>query len=371
VEPKMREVLCAALIVLALSTPVLAEQPPSTAVSVGVVKAERKPIAKAGDFVGRVEAISRVEIRARITGFLEAELFKEGDLVKEGAPLYRIEKGLFQAQVQQAEGALERSKAAKTLSALQLGRAEELVEKQVGTVVARDQARSQDQQADAAVLSDEANLATAKINLGYTDIMAPITGKVGRTNITKGNVVSPGSGPLTIIVSQDPMYVSFPVSQREFLRAQAAGRQVDISQIKARLRFADGTAYRQEGTINFVDVQVDRATDTILVRATFPNPAGALIDGQFVRIEIEREKPEEKVVIPQAALIADQEGIYVFAVEDGKAAVKRVKPGNISDTGVAIDQGLMGGELVIVDGLMLVRPGTEVRATPSRILSEG
>jgi len=102
----MREVLCTALIVLALSTPVLAEQQPSTAVSVGVVKAERKPIAKAGDFVGRVEAISRVEIRARITGFLEAELFKEGDLVKEGAPLYRIEKGLFQAQVQQAEGAL-------------------------------------------------------------------------------------------------------------------------------------------------------------------------------------------------------------------------------------------------------------------------
>jgi len=367
----MREVLCIAVIVLALSTPVLAEQQPSTAVSVGVVKAERKPIAKAGDFVGRVEAISRVEIRARITGFLEAELFKEGDLVKEGAPLYRIEKGLFQAQVQQAEGALERSKAAKTLSALQLGRAEELVEKQVGTVVARDQARAQDQQADAAVLSDEANLATAKINLGYTDIMAPITGKVGRTNITKGNVVSPQSGSLTIIVSQDPMYVSFPVSQREFLRAQAAGRQVDISQIKARLRFADGTAYQQEGTINFVDVQVDRATDTILVRATFPNPAGALIDGQFVRIEIEREKPEEKVVIPQAALITDQEGIYVFAVEDGKAAVKRVKPGNTSDTGVAIDQGLMGGELVIVDGLMLVRPGTEVRATPSRILSGG
>ena len=252
-----------------------------------------------------------------------------------------------------------------------MSRTEELVEKQAGTIVARDQARAQDQQAGGAVMADEANFATARINLGYTDIVAPITGKVGRTNITKGNVVSPGSGPLTIIVSQDPMYVSFPVSQREFLRAQAAGRQVDISNIKARLRFADGTTYQREGSINFVDVQVDRNTDTILVRATFPNPAGTLIDGQFVRIEVERGKPEEKVVIPQAALIADQEGVYVFAVEDGKATVKRVKPDSATDTGVVIDQGLSGGELVIVDGLLLVRPGIEVRATPSHTLAGG
>jgi membrane fusion protein (multidrug efflux system) len=364
----MRRALCISFVIFALNSPAIAQQTPSTVVPVGVAKAERKPIAKAGDFVGRVEALSRVEIRARITGYLEEVLFKEGDLIKEGTPLYRIEKGLFQAQVRQAEGALERSQAAKTLSALQLNRAEELVEKQAGTVVARDQARALDQQAQGAVMADEANLTTAKINLGYTDIVSPITGKVGRTNITKGNVVSPGSGPLTVIVSQDPMYVSFPVSQREFLRAQAAGRQVDISNIKARLRFADGSTYQQEGSINFVDVQVDRATDTILARATFPNPAGALVDGQFVRIELESGKPEEKVVIPQAALIADQEGVYVFTVENGKAAVKRVKPGGESDTGVVIDQGLTGGELVIVDGLLLVRPGIEVRATPARTL---
>jgi membrane fusion protein (multidrug efflux system) len=364
----MRQALCTTFVIFALSHPAMAQQQPP-AVPVGVAKAERKPIAKAGDFVGRVEALSRVEIRARITGYLEGVLFKEGDLIKEGTPLYRIEKGLFQAQVRQAEGALERSQAAKTLSALQLGRAEELVEKQAGTIVARDQARALDQQAQGAVMADEANLTTARINLGYTDVVSPIAGKVGRTNITKGNVVSPASGPLTIIVSQDPMYVSFPVSQREFLRAQAAGRQVDISNIKARLRFADGTTYQQEGSINFVDVQVDRATDTILARATFPNPAGALVDGQFVRIELESGKPEEKVVIPQAALIADQEGVYVFTVENGKAAVKRVKPGGAIETGVVIDQGLTGGELVIVDGLLLVRPGIEVRATPSRALS--
>jgi membrane fusion protein (multidrug efflux system) len=365
----MRQVLCRIFAIFALSCPAIAEQQPSTAVPVGVAKAERRPIAKAGDFVGRVEAISRVVIRARIIGYLEEVLFKEGELIKEGAPLYRIERGLFEAQVRQAEGALERSQAAKTLSDLQLARAEDLVEKQAGTVVARDQARASDQQAEGAVISDEANLSTARINLAYTDIVSPITGKVGRTNITKGNVVDPGNGPLTVIVSQDPMYVTFPVSQREFLRAQAAGRKVDISNIKARLRFSDGTMYQQEGGINFVDVQVDRATDTILARATFPNPNGALVDGQFVRIELESGKSEEKVVVPQAALIADQEGVYVFAVEDNKAVVKRVKPGGEIDTGAVIDQGLTGGELVIVDGLLLVRPGAAVRATPSRTLN--
>jgi membrane fusion protein (multidrug efflux system) len=364
----MRQTLCATLVILALNYPAVAQQQ-SAAVPVGVAKAERKPIAKAGDFVGRVEAISRVEIRARVTGYLDAVLFKEGDLIKEGALLYRIEKGLFESQVRQAEGALERSKAAKTLSALQLARAEDLVEKQAGTVVARDQAQATDQQAEGAVMADEANLTTARINLSYTDITSPITGKIGRTNITKGNVVSPGNGPLTVIVSQDPMYVTFPVSQREFMRAQAAGQKVDISNIKARLRFADGTTYQEEGSINFVDVQVDRATDTILARATFPNPAGALVDGQFVRIELETGKPQEKVVIPQAALIADQEGVYVFAVQDDKAVVKRVKPGDGIDTGVVIEQGLTGGELVIVDGLLLVRPGSAVHATPARALN--
>jgi len=367
----MRQVFYTILFVFALSSPTLAQQQPPTAVPVGVLKAERRPIAQSGEYVGRVEAISRVEIRARVTGFLEAVLFKEGDLIKEGAPLYRIEKGLFEAQVRQAEGALERSRAAKALSALQLSRAEDLVQKEAGTVVARDQARAQDQQAEGAVMADGANLATARINLGYTDIVAPITGKVGRTNITKGNVVSPESGPLTVVVSQDPMYVSFPVSQRDFLREQAAGRQIDISNVKARLRFADGRTYQQEGIINFVDVQVDRNTDTILVRATFPNPAGMLVDGQFVRIEVESGKPEEKVVIPQASLIADQEGVYVFTAEDGKATVKRVKPGSTTDTGVVIEQGLSGGELVIVEGLLLVRPGIEVRATPSSALSGG
>ena len=335
-------------------------------VPVGTVYAERKPIAQSREFVGRIEAIDRVSIQARVKGYLEAVLFKEGDVVKKGAPLYEIEKGPFQAAVEQAQGALERAKAAKTLTEIQLQRAEELLTKQAGTAVARDQALAADQQARGQILSDQANLDNANINLGYTDIVSPITGKISKTNVTAGNVVGPDSGPLTRIVSQDPMYVSFPVSQREFLNVQTEGKQIDPKQVKIRIRFADGTTYNQEGTVNFIDVSVDRATDTVLVRGTIPNPNGVLIDNQFVNVSVEAEQPEEKVLVPQAALIADQRGVYVFVVEDGKAAVRRIKPGGESGPNVVVNEGLAGGEQVIVEGLQSIRPGQPVQASPMR-----
>jgi membrane fusion protein, multidrug efflux system len=361
----MRVAIFALFVTGGLVLPSLAEQP-ATAVPVGVVKAERKAVDATLDFVGRVDAINRVEIQARVTGFLEAVLFEEGDPIKEGDPLYRLEKGLFQAAVEQAQGALERSKAAKTLSELQLQRAQELLDKNVGTVVARDQQKAADDQAAGSVLTDDATLATAKINLGYTDITSPIAGKVSKTNVTKGNLVSPSSGTLTTIVSQDPMYVTFPVSQRDFLKARETGTKLDTGAIKAQLRFADGTIYDHPGRINFIDVMVDRTTDTVLVRATFPNPDSGLIDGQFVRvrIDLQGESAKERVVVPQTALIADQEGVYVFVVEDGKAVIKRVKPSKESGTGVVLDSGLNGGEEVIVQGLQGIHPGTPVRATP-------
>jgi membrane fusion protein, multidrug efflux system len=351
--------------VCAVLAPTHAQQGAPAAIPVGVVAAERKPITKTSDLVGRIEAVNRVQIVARVTGYLEAVLFKEGDLVKEGAPLYRIEHGLFQAALEQAEGALERSKASKTLADIQLQRAEQLVASQSGTVVARDQALAADQQAKGQVLSDESAVETAKINLGYTDITAPIAGRIGRTSITKGNVVGPNNGSLTVLVSQDPMYITFPVSQRDILQAQKTGvRPADVKSIKVRIRFSDGSTYDQTGEINFFDVTVDRATDTVLARATIANPNGMLIDGQFVRVVLESGAPEEKIVVPQAALIADQAGIYVFVVEDGKAAVKRVKLNGESGPDAIIEQGLSVGEQVIVEGLQGVRPGVPVRANP-------
>jgi membrane fusion protein (multidrug efflux system) len=351
------------LLICAL-VPTANAQQKEAAVPVGIVRAERKPIEKMFDFVGRVEAVNRVEVRARVTGYLEALLFAEGGLVREGDPLYRIEQGLFQAAVEQAQGNLASSKAAKVLSAVQLRRAEDLLARNAGSVVSRDQALAADEQAKGGVLIAEANLRTAEINLGYTDIVAPVAGRIGKTNITKGNVVGPDSGVLTVIVSQDPMYVTFPVSQREFLRAQEASHRANTKDIKVRIRFSDGATYDQTGEINFVGVTVDRTTDTVLARATMPNPTGALVDGQLVRVVLESGTPQEKVVVPQAALIADQQGTYVFVVEGGKAVVKRVKLAGESGAGAVVEEGLAGGELVIAEGLQAVRPGSPVRATP-------
>ncbi len=360
----MRHARLAVLAFLGLTLPTHAQQAAPATVPVGTVVAEKKAITPSLEFVGRVEAIDRVDVRARVTGYLEAVLFKEGDAVQQGAPLYRIEKGLFEASVKQAQGALERAKSAKVLTEIQLQRAEDLLAKASGTVVARDQALAADQQAHAAILEAEANLQTANINLGYTDITSPISGKISRTNITAGNVVGPDKGTLTTIVSQDPMYVTFPVSLREFQSVARTSERPDLAKFKVKLRYSNGLFYDQVGTVNFLDVISNRATDTVLARATVANPKGGIIDGQLLTVIVETQDPEQKIVIPQSALIADQAGIYVFVVEDGKAVTKRVTPGRTNGTGIIIESGLVGGEQVIVEGLQNVRPGAAVRASP-------
>jgi membrane fusion protein (multidrug efflux system) len=162
--------------------------------------------------VGRIEAPSRVEVRARVTGYFDAVLFKEGERVREGNLLYRIDQAPFQAAVQQAQGALLRAQATYTNASLQAARAEELVKTSATPVAERDKRVAERQSSQGDVVTAEANLRTAEINLGYTEIKAPINGIVGKTAVTKGNLVGPDSGVLTTIVSQDPMYVAFPVS---------------------------------------------------------------------------------------------------------------------------------------------------------------
>ena len=339
-----------------------AQQPAPAVVPVGTVQAEHKPIAKTKNFVGRVEAINKVEVHARVTGYLEDVQFKEGELVKEGQHLYHIEKDLFQAAVDQAAGELADDKAKKLLTAVEYQRAETLAKTSAGTLEARDKALTADRHADAEILIAQGKLDTANINLGYTDIVSPIAGKIGRTNVTKGNVVSPQSGTLTTIVSQDPMYVLFPVSQADISHARDSG--LDIGGIKVNLRFADGKTYGSVGKIDFIDVTVDRATDTVQARAVFSNPSGALIDGQLWEVNLEAGKAEEQVVVPQAALLTDQQGVYVFIVEDGKVAIRRIKTGGASGEDIIVSDGLSGNELVVVQGLESLRPGMAVRATP-------
>jgi membrane fusion protein, multidrug efflux system len=360
----IRGAIGALLLICGFVAPAIGQQAGPAPVPVGTIPAERKPISETSDFVGRVQAINRVDVQARVTGYLDAVLFTEGDTVSEGQPLYRIEKAQFQAAVDQAQGMLQASKAKKLLTAIQLQRAEELMKTNAGTVVARDQALTADRAADAQILIDQASLETANINLRYTDITSPIAGKIGRTNVTKGNVVNPQSGTLTTIVSQDPMYVLFPVSQRAIMRAQDPDHPIDTSNIKVKLRFADGSTYGELGKIDFVDVKVNQATDTVQVRAVLPNPKGSLIDGQLVNVTLESEKPREQIVIPQTALISDQQGIYVFIVDDGKVAVRRIKTGSTSGEDIVVTDGLSGGELVIVEGLQTLRAGMPVQATP-------
>jgi membrane fusion protein (multidrug efflux system) len=177
--------------------------------------------------------------------------------------------------------------------------------------------------------------------------------------------VGPDSGLLTTIVSQDPMYVTFPVSQREFLRVrQSEIAQVDPRKIEVQLRFSDGSTFDRTGQVDFIDVSVDGATDTITARAVVPNPKGRLIDNQLVRVVLDVGNPKEKVVVSQSALIADQEGVYVFAVEDGKAVAKRLKLSSENGADIVVEDGLAGGEQIIVQGLQGVRAGAAVRATP-------
>ena len=334
------------------------------AVAVSTVIAREEPVAQTKDYVGRVQAIDRVQVRARITGYLEAVLFKEGDFVKEGQPLYSIEPGLFQAAVEQAQAALEGAKASKILTKVQLERATELLKQTYGTPQKRDEALAADENAAANILKAQADLDTAKINLGYTTISSPVTGKISRTLVTKGNVVSPDSGVLTTIVSQDPMYVLFPVSRRDLLGIRGVGGATDGDGFTITIRFSNGAIYPHKGKIDFRDVIVDQSTDTVNLRATIPNPDGVLIDGELVRVNVDQGKPQERIVVPQSAFLADQQGTYVFAVEDGKAVVRRVKLGGEAGQDFAVLSGVKAGEQIIVEGLTGIRPGAPVLASP-------
>ncbi|MBS0642338.1 MAG: efflux RND transporter periplasmic adaptor subunit, partial [Proteobacteria bacterium] len=256
----MRRLTALATMVVILSGPVFAQTAPPKPIPVGVVTASMQPVTRATEYAGRIEATEHVDVRARVTGFLDEVLFKEGDTVKAGAPLYRIEKGPFEAAVLQARGALLQGQATFANASLQRQRADELVKTSAMSIANRDERVATEQNAQGAVIRAEADLRTATINLSYTDITAPISGRIGRSAVTKGNVVGPDSGVLTVILSENPIYTVFPVSQREFLDLQKAGAKVDAAALVVKIRFSDGSQYPLDGKINFIDVKVDRTT---------------------------------------------------------------------------------------------------------------
>jgi membrane fusion protein (multidrug efflux system) len=229
-----------------------------------------------------------------------------------------------------------------------------------------DQNRAALDSAKASILQNKAALSVAQENLGYTDVASPIDGRIGLTTYTQGNLVNPASGVLATIVSDDPIYVEFPVSMRQILDITAAHKQDaggPIS-IKVFVKLANRQEYAHPGVWNYIGNQVDPQTDTLLVRATLPNPERQLVDGAFVTVEVKENEEQPRLVIPRSALQLDQAGIYVLVVnKEHKVEVKRVTTGEAVNTQIAISSGLAVGDQVIVDGIQKVRPGQVVDAT--------
>jgi membrane fusion protein (multidrug efflux system) len=344
---------------------VLSQPAAPPAVPVGVIQVAKEAVTEALTFIGRVEAIDRVNLVARVNGFLEERTFREGQEVKKDDLLFIIERAPYQAAVESAKASVASAEAAKLNADVQLARAEDLLRTRDIPPATRDQRKAEADMAAARVLEAQAALTQAEINLDYTLIRAPVPGRIGRASVSPGNVVGPDTGTLALLVGQDPMYITFPVSQRVFLSLRQSRREGDGSRARVRIRFQDNTQYDQIGHIDFVDVTVAQGTDTITVRARIDNPQRQLVDGQFVSVTVEGSEPEQRVVIPQSALLLDQQGAYVFVVEDSKAAIRRLKTGQALEGGrIAVDEGLAEGDMLIVDGLQRVRPGQPVQAAP-------
>ena len=353
-------------------------QAPSGPPSVGIVRAQQTAVTETSEFIGRVQAVERVALTARVTAFLEQRLFKEGTEVKQGDLLYRLERGPFEAALQQQQATVADTSARLANANIQLTRAQSLLNTPAGQRSNVDDAVANQRSLAAQVLSAQAQLKAAQINLDYTEIRAPVSGKISRTSITVGNVVSPSSGPLASIVSQDPMYVLFPVASRTLTELQK--RYADkggTNAVVVKLRLPDGSLYDHAGKIDYVEPTVSSTTDTILLRAEIANPPRGqtttgqpverqLVDGAFVTVLVEGVQPVMALGIPRKAVLSDQQGDYVYVVgAANKVEQRRIQLGQSTPTTAVIAGGLKEGEMVVTDGLQRVRPGIEVSPGPA------
>jgi membrane fusion protein (multidrug efflux system) len=355
--------------------PAAAQQPPARPPAVGVVKVGRQAVTPSLEFVGRVQAVERVNLVARVTAFLDKRLFVEGAEVKKGDLLYRLEAEPFQADVQAKQANIAQFRAQLQNAKVTLNRQTALLSSPAGQQAAVDLATSNQQALEAQILGAQAQLKQSEINLGYTEIRAPIDGKIGRTTVTIGNVVTPGSGVLATIVSQDPMYVVFPVAARTALELrQRYTSEVGGAVIKIRL--PDGRIYAQPGKPDFVDNTVAGNTDTITLRGVLANPrlptavvgdtARELIDGELVTVLVEDAQPVMALTVPRAAVLSDQAGDYVFTVDaENKVAQRRISLGQSQPAIAVVTGGLEEGDQVVVEGIQRVRPGLVVAPGPA------
>jgi len=344
--------------------------PPPLVTIVAVAEQDVNP---STEYVGHVEAVQVVDLRARVEGFLEQVGFKEGSDVHSGDLLYVIEQAPYQSRVDaaraiaaQAEASI--SKASQRLSRLRAARPESVPATDMDNAVAEElSARAQ-------LAEARANLTTAQINLGYTQVKAPIRGRIGHTAYTKGNLVNSDSGALARIVQLDPIRVVYSISENDIVNIQMALRDAQNGKknsfLTSRLKLANGETIKGSGRMDFVDNAVDPRTGTIAVRALFDNPDGMLLPGQYVTVMVTRSKPKLMPVVPQSAILEDHDGHYVFVVDDqNRVIMRRVKTGPVIGVNWAMASGIVAGENVIVEGIQKIQPGQVVKTVTLKELN--
>lgn len=341
---------------------------PSGPVPVGVIEAQLGPVRLGESFVGRIESRQTIEVRARISGFIQERAFEAGQRVAAGDLLFRIEKETYQAEVARLRADLAAAEAAARNAQARLRRAEALAEQGNIAQEELEQRRAESLTAEAAIEQARAALQQGEIDLGYTDINARIGGRIGRANYDVGDLVGPESRPLTRIVTLDPMYVVFQVSQEELVGAEqeaaAAGQTAAAFQVRVQL--TDGSEYPHSGEVDYVGISVERGTDTVPVRAVLPNPDGKLRDGQFVQVRVEQKEAQQAIIIPQAAIQADQQGRYVLTVTpENRVAVTRIEVGEALDGGrITVRSGLSPGDRIVIQGIQRLQPDMTVEPRP-------
>lgn len=345
---------------LSLSGPAMAQAP---AVSVTPVAVE--DVAPGARFVGRVEAINAVDIRSRVEGFVEARGFREGQFVEQGQDLFRIESAGYEAALSAARASLAGAEADLRDAEGRFERSQQLRRTQAASQAALEEALAARDRGRANVMAAEANLRQAELNLSYTTIRAPLAGRIGHTTVAVGSLVSPSSGVLARIVQVDPIRVVFSVSDQSLLEFRGGATAGPAETFVPTLTLSSGQTYPGAGEIDFIGNEVDPRTGTMPVRVRFANPDGLLVPGQFVTVAVQPDAPRQRPVVPLGAVQLDREGRFVLLADDSdKVVLRRIRTGAQLDQNWIVEEGLKGGERLIVQGLQNARPGAAVTVVP-------
>src|SRR5712671_1094857 len=332
-----------------------------------------KQLGDSDEFTGRLEAVNAVEVRPRVSGYLQSVHFKEGAIVRQGDLLFQIDPRPFQAEVDRLKGDLSQARAQRSRAQSDFERAERLHNNDGMSAEEYDRRAAVRNEAEARIASTEAALRGAELNLEFTQVTAPIMGRVGRAEITEGNLVESGAAqvkPLTTLVSLDPIYVYFDVDEQTYLKyarvTQSHGTSSHDLRGAALLGLADEDAFPHVGQVNFVDNQVSSSTGTIRLRATFANKNLALTPGLFARIRLQGGGTQSGCLAKDEAVVTDLNQKYVFVLGKNNTLTYRpVKLGPMAEGLRIVRDGLHEGDLIVVSGLQRVRPGAAV--TPRRV----